>query len=206
MKLLQKRSEVMASLVMHLLIADQLGNSVKTEDNKELLLLGSIAPDGSKSKQSHFKENGPYFEYGRFIKKYWDYRSHPFFIGYLSHLIADDIWQIYRQYSGLRQKMKNDSKVNEAYYNDFRLLNAKLLKEYNKEDLRLNLTNAIDYLDLEEVRKEDVMEIKLIALSHFNYSKEDEEAELQVLSHPDVNEYIGRTVNRVKDIIGTWAV
>ncbi|WP_409343361.1 hypothetical protein [Paenibacillus sp. MBLB4367] len=99
---------------MHLLIADLVATELNIIDRGRILL-GSIAPDGDEIKsETHFKgarysfSDGAPTEYGRFISKYHQLFSDSFYVGYLTHLVADDMWATFMYYSGLKERLRSE--------------------------------------------------------------------------------------------------
>ena len=140
----------MASSVIHLAVANEINKKLKRNNNK--ILIGSVAPDISKSigetkLYSHFLDNEdtdiPNIE--RFLSRYKDNLNDDFVLGYFIHLYTDYLWFKYfvTEFSGTDYITKLDGTVVECtehmldmyIYNDYTNLNERLIKEY-KLDLK----------------------------------------------------------------------
>lgn len=139
----------MASIVIHMSVANEVSKKRKIKNYNEFLL-GSIAPDISKivgwsRDLSHFiNSNTTYPDIDKFLKKYK--LDNEFFLGYFVHLYTDYLWYKYFisdiKYKGLIT-LKDGTKIDydvdtlkKYLYNDYTNLNVKLLDEY---DLDLSL-------------------------------------------------------------------
>ncbi|NOU75498.1 hypothetical protein GC098_29675 [Paenibacillus sp. LMG 31458] len=152
----------MGSRMMHLFIADRVGKEINIVD-KGRFLLGSIAPDGDEVKgETHFKGNrytfsdGAPSEYGRFIAKYHEKFTDPFYIGYLTHLVADEMWATFMYYSGLKERLRKETNFYKELHNDFYLCNAKLVQKFGTIGMCEELKLSIDVPILEELQSESV--------------------------------------------------
>ena len=96
-------------------------------------------------------------DYDSFFHKYESHIDSPFILGYYTHLIADDNWL--SGFSTLaKNRIENDETIAPLYYNDFKLLNAKLLHHYDQEQQLFSLLNQEAHIvDIEEVSKENVL-------------------------------------------------
>lgn len=195
----------MGSRLMHLLIADYVATELGI-DQTGRMLLGALAPDATNSKfDTHFKGTrfrhcpGTPWEYGRFVLKYREQISDPFMLGYLTHLVADEVWAMKSYFSGFREMLRNDPTLYEQYYGDFRLCNAKLCELYQCKDLSSFLKDATDMPQIEEVTEWDVLELKKHALADFDYPIEHLQEELKVFSFDEILAYIERSSYRALD-------
>ena len=134
-----------ASIVMHLAVGEKV-NEVLNLD-KKLFTLGNIAPDitkntGIERSVTHFTDdysNIPMVD--KFFSKYKDCLSGPYEIGYLVHLITDELWfkefipnyeldNFFILKDG--EKVGVDKKVFlKLLYNDYNYLNQEVLDYYN---------------------------------------------------------------------------
>lgn len=160
---------------MHLLIADYVCTELHI-DQRGQMLLGAIAPDAKQIKvDTHFKgaqfkySNGTPWEYSRFIMKYRERISEPFILGYLTHLVADEVWSMKSFFSGFRERLKNDPTLYERYHQDFRLCNEKLNGMYASEGLYNALASVVFVPKIDEVDENEVLELKKQALNDFEY-------------------------------------
>ncbi|NHN34721.1 hypothetical protein [Paenibacillus agricola] len=195
----------MGSRMMHLLIADRVST------NRGRMLLGSIAPDGDEIKgETHFKgtrytlSDGAPSEYGRFIAKYHEKFTDPYYIGYLTHLVADDMWATFMYYSGLKDRLRNEPNFYKELHKDFYLCNAKLAEKYVSDGLYEALNLSDDVPKLTEIDKESVMRIKHQALGDFKYPSENISEPLTIVTVDGICAYIERAARRSLDVCYPW--
>ncbi len=135
----------MASAIIHICVAKEINKKLKLNEKK--LYLGTIAPDISKligetKKKSHFiVDNTNIPNINIFFKKYKNYLSDDFVMGYLIHLYTDKLWfkdfiNEYIKDNTARLKngdivSLNENFVNEILYNDYTNLNVDLIDYYN---------------------------------------------------------------------------
>ena len=191
---------------MHLLIADFVCKELHV-DNRGQMLLGALAPDAKQANMDlHFKgtrfkyADGGSWEYGRFIMKYRECILEPFMLGYLTHLVADEVWDMKSFFSGFKERLKNDPTLYERYHQDFRLCNAKLNEMYASDGLYEALQSATYVPKIEAVDENEVLELKKHALDDFNYPVENVEQELRVFSFEEIIAYIERSAYRALDV------
>lgn len=67
--------------------------------------------------------------------KYKERITEPFMLGYLTHLVADEVWAMKSYFSGFEERIKNDPTLYERYHQDFRLCDAKLNEKYASDGL-----------------------------------------------------------------------
>ena len=88
----------MASSVIHMCVAKKINEQLNM--NKNMVLLGSIAPDISKhlgetKTRSHFLTDNKTVDIDKFLNKYKCKLSDPFMMGYFIHLYTDLLWDKY---------------------------------------------------------------------------------------------------------------
>ena len=157
----------MGSRIMHAIIAIKIAEKLYIQD-KTSFILGGVAPDAVHSAEE--KELHTFtlvqrklYEKDRFQFFFQKYKAHmdsPFLLGYYTHLIADDNWL--SGFSTLaKNRIENDETIAPLYYNDFKLLNAKLLHHYDTEQQLFSLLNQEAHImDIEEVSKENVFSFR----------------------------------------------
>lgn len=198
----------MGSRFMHLLIADYVMSELAIHD-KTRALLGAIAPDAAKDKRAaHFKgELHPYaynspVDYGRFIVKYRDRFQDTFFIGYLTHLVTDDIWTMKTDFTGFEARVKKRPELYEMYHADLWLCNAKLDRRYAAQSKRIRSTlagaNEVAWLD--EVDASSVLTYKQEALHDFDYPEENLSIPLRLFTLEEMVHYVERSKSKSLDI------
>lgn len=190
---------------MHVIIANQIADTLKIED-KTSFLLGGIAADAVKSSEdkitSHFYSGNSddysrSIEYDRFLKKYARHQNSPFILGYYTHLIADDLWLKGFYLPWLKNRIEADQTVLNAYHNDFKLLNGKLLYRYDKEKKLLPLLDIeTSFVDIEEVSMEDIYAFKEFVRGDMFYNEESLQEHLQVFTLQQIIGYIETSVHK----------
>lgn len=195
----------MGSRIMHLIIADQVFEHLCLRDHG-LFLVGSIAADAAESKDdSHFYEGDidegtRHIHYQRYLRKYRSRLSNEFVLGYLTHLIADDRWLKDFYLSWLKERLDRDPSLLAQYHCDFRLLNKRLIKYYNKPHLKEVLEPAEVKAEIDEVKPEAVQDVKKQALQDFEWDSENQQ-ELQVFTFEQIVEYIEKSTRQSLQII-----
>lgn len=191
----------MGSRIMHLIIANRIAERLSIEDRAPFLL-GSIAPDAVTTKnESHFfiGEHQDYsrsVDYKGFLNKYSSKADSLYILGYYTHLIADEIWLKGFYLPWLRNRMDNDKEMHRLYYNDFRLLNGKLLEHYGfRDEFRRTLYYIPTIIDLQEVKSKDVEAFIPYVLGDMEYEKEDVNQKLNVFMFDQIVGYIETSVN-----------
>ncbi|CAM4182495.1 hydrolase [Bacillus manliponensis] len=195
----------MGSRIMHFIIANKIADTLKIED-KVSFLLGGIAADAVNSGEdkitSHFY-SGNYNDYSksidfeRFLNKYERHQNSPFILGYYTHLIADDLWLKGFYLPWLKNRIEADSTVLNAYHNDFKLLNGKLLYHYDsKKNLLSLLDREANFVDIEEVTIENICTFKQFVRDDMLYSEKDLQTPLQVFTLQQIIGYIETSVHK----------
>ncbi|ASK61807.1 hydrolase [Virgibacillus phasianinus] len=186
--------------MMHLIIAKQVHEKLGLL-NLRPFILGGIAPDAvflrEKKDASHFYgghvgDKTRFVDYERFIEKYLSNIHHNFMLGYLTHIISDDVWlkKIYFK-NNFQKRLIDDPDFLTRWHNDFRLLNGKLVEWFNCA----NLMNELDYADpninsVEEIEIKDLIEFKKETLGDFLYTRDQTEKDLAVYRFDDIIDYI----------------
>lgn len=156
----------MASSIIHMCVANEINKKLK-KDN-DLILLGSIAPDISKligwtKKKSHFIDDIPNVpNLSLFLSSYKNYLNDDFVLGYYIHLYTDYLWvktflpnfymkKYVNKLDGTKVKLNGDE-ILDYIYNDYNILNNKLIKYYNLD---------ISIFDKKIVPKKIIKEIEI---------------------------------------------
>lgn len=196
----------MGSRFMHLLIADYVFQELGFEDRGRTLL-GSIAPDSSPHKRiSHFKsEPHPYaynspVDFGRFTAKYISHFSDAFYLGYLTHLVTDDIWTMKTDFTGFEKRLKADPELYQIYHHDLWLCNAKLNEIYQPQDIYETLSAAHEVPSMEEIQSQSVLEYKAHALADFKYPSDNISEPLELFTLEEMIHYVERCKNKSLDV------
>lgn len=194
----------MGSRIMHLAVADQVCNELRIEE-RDAFLLGSIAADAAASKDdSHFYkgrlEDGTRdIDVDFFIEKYCAKLENPFVLGYLTHLVADQRWLKFFYLAWLKERLERDDSLLERYHHDFFLLNRRLIHRYGMHHVKGILERAKARVQLDEVTRDALQEIKKDAIRDFE--TESEEGELQVFTMEQIENYIEKSVRQSLDVI-----
>ncbi|MCH7323758.1 zinc dependent phospholipase C family protein [Solibacillus sp. MA9] len=153
----------MGSRIMHAIIAYKVADALHIT-NKTEFILGGIAADASSNKEASHFYTGKHEEYTRridyesFIKKYNEYATNDFILGYFAHLIADEYWLQGFYLPWLKNRIESNAEVLPLYHQDFQVLNTQLIHYYNLKDELINhLTNDAQLLKLDEVQPNEVM-------------------------------------------------
>ena len=165
----------MASTIIHLAVAKEVQKSLSV-DNKYDYYLGSIAPDlskqiGGSKYESHFLKNSykddiPNIEL--FVKRYPNFKSNSFDLGYFVHLYTDKMWfEDFIENIAFNNTIKlldgtflqtTPEEIKSIIYSDYTNINVDIIDEYNLdlslfyEDFRIPDTDikeiAADKLDI----------------------------------------------------------
>ena len=201
----------LGSRLMHLLTASHVAEELGLSDRGRMLV-GAIAPDGHNGHRdrTHFKgprydwsDSAPY-QYGRFLVKYRQYRTDSFFIGYLTHLVADDEWQSALCFSGILEQLRARGAGRETLHHDFYLSNAKLLAKRDGGALRRRLASGSWSDAMDEVEPAGIKQVKQDALNDFDYPVANLKAPLAVLPLELLEASIERAAVRAIDAAYPW--
>ncbi|MBO1582797.1 hydrolase [Bacillus sp. XF8] len=195
----------MGSRIMHLIIANGIAEKLSIQDQTSFLL-GGVAPDAVRSKKekeaSHFyagttKNYTRRIDYDSFFHKYESFMDSPFILGYYTHLIADDSWLNGFFLPWLKNRIEHDQTILSLYHHDFKLLNAKLLHHYDKEQQFLSILNQKASIPkLEEVTEENVLIFKKLIFDDMVYPHQDLHAELQVFTFDQIIGYVETAIEK----------
>ncbi|GAB6479047.1 MULTISPECIES: zinc dependent phospholipase C family protein [Bacillus] len=195
----------MGSRIMHAIIANGIAEKLCIQDRTSFIL-GGVAPDAVHSAEekgtSHFyagttKNYTRRIAFNSFFQKYKAQVYSPFLLGYYTHLIADDNWLSGFFLPWLKNRIENDETIAPMYYNDFKLLNAKLLHHYDKEQQLFSLLNQDAYIvDIEEVSKENVLEFRKYLFEDMLYPEQHLHKDLQVFTFNQIIGYIETSIEK----------
>ncbi len=196
----------MGSRIMHLLIAQEEGSRIGVSDLPRFLL-GGIAPDahhlmGVAKDPSHFlrwdeQSKRKRVDAGWFADKYEQHREDSYYLGYLTHLIADDVWltTLFAKYIFPLSQAER-APVLPAYYQDFRLLNGKLIEHFQAHELLNELMAADEGIELDEVSFDAVLLLKEEVRQDYRYEASVLEEQLRLFSWDEILTYLERSVDR----------
>ncbi|EMI9088279.1 MULTISPECIES: zinc dependent phospholipase C family protein [Bacillus] len=195
----------MGSRIMHAIIANKIAEKLYIQD-KTSFILGGVAPDAVHSAEekgaSHFyagttKNYTRRIDFNSFFQKYKAHMDSPFLLGYYTHLIADDNWLSGFFLPWLKNRIENDETIAPMYYNDFKLLNAKLLHHYDTEQQLFSLLNQEAHIvDIEEVSKENVLEFRKYLFEDMLYPEQHLHEDLQVFTFNQIVGYMETAIEK----------
>lgn len=195
----------MGSRIMHAIIANGIAEKLCIQD-KTSFILGGVAPDAVHSTEekgtSHFyagttKNYTRRIDFNSFFQKYRAHMDSPFLLGYYTHLIADDNWLSGFFLPWLKNRIENDETIAPMYYNDFKLLNAKLLHHYDKEQQLFSLLNQEAHIvDIEEVSKENVLAFRKYIFEDMLYPEQNLHEDLQVFTFNQMVGYMETAIEK----------
>ncbi|PGX52881.1 hydrolase [Bacillus anthracis] len=195
----------MGSRIMHAIIANRISEKLCIQD-KTSFILGGVAPDAVHSAEekgtSHFyagttKNYTRRIDFNSFFQKYKVHMNSPFLLGYYTHLIADDNWLSGFFLPWLKNRIENDETIAPMYYNDFKLLNAKLLHHYDKEQQLFSLLNQEAHIvDIAEVSKENVLEFRKYLFEDMLYPEQHLHEDLQVFTFNQIVGYMETAIEK----------
>lgn len=199
----------MGSRMMHLIISDKVYGQLQLQD-EAAFLLGGIAPDAAftheRKNESHFFEGSlddgtRFLNYIQFTQKYRQEIKNEYFLGYLSHLISDDVWMkfIYFKHD-FKTRLDLDPTLLQRWHRDFRHLNGRLVKKFNCEHLRNKLSDAYSVFQISEISFSDLLLLKSETLQDFIFTDDDLLKELQVYNFDEIVEYIELSVEKAVKI------
>lgn len=190
----------MGSRMMHLIIAEHVAGKIGIADRPRFLL-GSIAPDAVHGREQKTKSH--YYEgsvddgtrrihYEGFIEKYRAQLKDEFILGYVVHLVADDVWMkdIYFK-KDMKTRIDADPSVLEKWHADFRKLNGMLINQFDCAGLEQQLASA-DLPDtlIEEIEINNLREFTKETLGDFQSTKAFSGKDLEVYSVEEIIGYI----------------
>lgn len=188
----------MASRMMHMLIGEKVAQRLGLPVDPEYIL-GSIATDAvyerTAKKRSHFYQRNTdmrtHVDIAAFLAKYESSLTHPFMLGYMTHLIADDVWlkDIY-YHNNLHLRMRENPDVLSQAHDDFRTMNGKLVQDYQIFGLKDVLESSrLDACPVDEVALEDLIRFKGEALQDFTVEPDLYSKALKIYNYEEIRRY-----------------
>ena len=195
----------MGSRVMHYCISTLLAKELGV-GNRATFILGGIAPDahgypGGNRDITHFKdvdERGRRFiNYRRFCLQYRHKITEPFYLGYLCHLISDEVrLECFR-------KAQTDShpghQVQDRIYRDFVRLNGRIIMKYGLQMQR----HEVPAMDVEGMSTEGLSILLDQVRQDFIFDESALREPLEIFRNDgnDVDDYISQSVTRCTHFI-----
>ncbi|MCK9861137.1 hypothetical protein [Paenibacillus sp. ATY16] len=129
----------MGSRMMHYCITSEINKQIYSSQESRIHL-GGLAPDlthpvHAPKSVTHFVRNNSEgkkkTDYEFFAQKFNEYFADSFYVGYLSHLVADHIWyeKMYLKLIKALPEEERQAAIDKGY-RDFRRLNKLLLRDY----------------------------------------------------------------------------
>lgn len=190
----------MGSRMMHLIIAKQVAEKIDIYDRPRFLL-GSIAPDAVHGREqktkSHYYEGSVddgtrHIHVERFIEKYREQMQDEFTLGYMVHLVGDDVWMrdIYFK-KDLKKRIDADPSVLEKWHADFRKLNSMLIDQFGCARLEQQLASAeLPEAFIEEIELNNLREFVEETLGDFHLTKVSSGQDLEIYTFEEITSYI----------------
>lgn len=201
----------MGSRLMHLIIGEMVTSSLNVIKDKREFLLGSIAPDAAFS--SERKNITHYFEgdldrgtrqvnYQKYIDQYLSDRIDDYSLGYLTHLISDNVWMdhIYYRHQ-FKQKQDLDPTFLPRWHSDFRKMNTKLLCHYNMEYLKDWLEIEAIPREIEAITQDDLQKFIDVMYEDFKIIEQNKLCELEVYNFDEIIEFINLSKSKAIAVI-----
>lgn len=172
--------------------------------NKELFILGGLAPDAvtTNKEESHYFK-GSHEDYSRrisheaFYNEYSDFLQKDYLLGYYCHLIADDLWLTGFFSPWLKNRIEADKEILRTYHHDFHLLNGKLAEHYDiKGDMVRDLKVPNDLPHLAGVKASELEQFLPSLMDDLVYSETDVAQPLSVFTLGQIVGYIETAVER----------
>ena len=202
----------MASIVIHMSIANELDKKLKRKNHNELML-GAIAPDisrivGEKREESHFSDENDLPDLNKFIKKYKKQLNSDFILGYFIHLYTDYLWKnLFLKEFEYRDSIKykdsmflingssviyDEDEFNKFLYNDYTNININLLDEYG-----LDLSLFYEPLHLPEAKVDEIPMERLQELLDYSgvIIKNSKETKSYVFDITEIKKFIDLSVS-----------
>lgn len=193
----------MGSRVMHIIVSIKIAEKLQIQ-NESQFLLGGIAPDAVLNKEtSHFYAGHHdgftrHIDYAAFLKKYHTHPQQDYIIGYLTHLITDDLWLQGFYLPWLKNRLDADANMAQRYHADFDLLNSKLLSHYKiYSDVLTDLCSTVEHLsDLDEVMAQNIHKLLDALENDMCITDEKLNADLNVFTEQQIIGYIETAVQK----------
>ncbi|HWO77408.1 MAG TPA: zinc dependent phospholipase C family protein [Bacillus sp. (in: firmicutes)] len=197
----------MGSRIMHYCISSIIADKMKIK-NKNEFMLGGIAPDihglmGVPKGLTHFQDrNGTkdrHVDYIKFYKTYKDVINEPFYLGYLCHLISDEVWldMYFKKVDYLSPEQWKEKL--QTCYRDFERLNGRIIEHYSLKFLQHTIPN----IDIEGYDTRFIPVLLQLISNDFVMNEElmNEQLELFNNDNSEIIEYIDKSVNESLDFV-----
>ncbi|MGN7476687.1 hydrolase [Solibacillus silvestris] len=193
----------MGSRIMHAIIACKVADALMIQD-QATFLVGGIAADAAitNKETSHFytgelRHFTRKIDYEAFVEKYGSKAPESYIAGYYTHLIADDLWLQGFYVPWLKNRIELNPAVLQAYHEDFKLLNAKLIEYYRlNERLATLLKIPFEAGNLQEVPAEEISAFIPYVLADLKYDSAALHTSLTIFTLEQIIGYIETSVEK----------
>ncbi len=164
----------MPSRIIHYCVASGILKEINL--NKELFLLGNLAPDAhDNTKEGNYKSHfripkservTNYLDTNSFKSKYMKYNFDDLMLGYYCHLITDNLWlmDMYKRYVKNQSKEEKEQRSRQCY-KDYKVLNGRLIKHFELEKIAIKIPKTIGIYEIQNNFLQDVIN----KMNHFSY-------------------------------------
>ncbi|SFD77883.1 hypothetical protein SAMN05216378_1391 [Paenibacillus catalpae] len=198
----------MGSRMMHYCMTTEI-NKLIYSSKETRIHLGGLAPDlthpvYAPKSVTHFvqvnSQGKKRTDYELFIQKYKEHFTDSFYVGYLSHLVADQIWYE-TMYLKLVKSLPENEKQNaiDKGYRDFRRLNKKLLTYYPVSPLEE--IPAIDNVKIDGLYTEYLPGIAKQLNDDFNVEQSAMSEPLEIYSLESIQKYIQFSISETIKVL-----
>ncbi|TCM96393.1 hypothetical protein EV294_105260 [Paenibacillus sp. BK033] len=200
----------MGSRMMHYCITSEVNKRIYSSLEARIHL-GGLAPDlthpvYAPKSVTHFvridKEGKKRTDYEFFAQKYKDNFDDSFYVGYLSHLVADHIWYE-TMYLKLIKALPEEERqaAIEKGYRDFRRLNKLLLREYPLSPPME--VPVIDNVLIDGLYPEYIPDIANQLIGDFHIEEPFSPDDLEIYSLDTILEYIRLSIEETLKVLDT---
>jgi hypothetical protein len=199
----------MASRMMHLIIGEKVASRLGMPADPQFLL-GSIAADAvyvraDKKRSHYYKGSGEnrtlHVDITAFLTKYDACKHQPFLLGYLTHLISDEVWlnDIYFT-NNLHMRHRSNHELIVQGHDDFRILNSKLVMDYKCAWLRdLLAQTPVDDCPVDEIATHDLLRFKEETVEDFTFEPESCSKPLFVYDYEQIARYLEHAADAAEE-------
>lgn len=199
----------MASRMMHLIIGEKVASRLGMSADPRFLL-GSIAADAvyvrADKRRSHYyegsgKDRTLHVDISAFLAKYDTNKQQPFLLGYLTHLISDEVWlnDIYFT-NNLHLRHRSNPELIVQGHDDFRILNGKLVMDYKCAWLGDLLAQThVNDCPVEEIGIQDLLRFKEETVEDFTFEPQSCMKPLLVYDYEQIARYIEHAADAAEE-------
>lgn len=153
----------MAQRTIHYLFGEIFSQQIELKD-KNRFLIGSVLPDAYaeayERDNTHFKcksNTQVYFDFNKFREQYFELmQKDDLYLGYYMHLVEDALFRQFIYKKKLKMPCNKEEVV--KLHNDYHILNAYIVKQYNIQN---SLENSVD------LRREQICNIGVFRIDEF---------------------------------------